>query len=48
MLCLNHNHIESVVAKQKAGQSGSGARLAKPNIDPSTRVLENLEVLHLA
>ena len=56
VLCLNHNHIESIVPRPKNAPTGPTSKVrtnlpsAQPNgLDPEsyTPVLENLEVLHL-
>lgn len=44
MLCLNHNHIESIIAK-RSGESSPTTTIK--SIDQTPQMLENLEVLHL-
>lgn len=49
VLCLNHNHVESIAPKSKVGGKGSKY---KEETDPYNAanfspLLENLEVLHL-
>jgi len=43
VLCLNHNHIESIIAKR----SGESSPTTIKSIDQTPQMLENLEVLHL-
>ena len=53
VLCLNYNHIESIVPKTKAfhgnSQSQQGAKgvIDVTNPESNAPVLEKLEVLHL-
>ena len=55
VLCLNHNHVESVIAKPKATspanapKRGTDFSVASEITNPEnfTPVLPNLEVLHL-
>nr|XP_022332452.1 leucine-rich repeat-containing protein 9-like isoform X4 [Crassostrea virginica] len=51
VLCLNHNHIECIMPKQKPvnkmSKQGSSKNLEFFSNDSSTPIMESLEVLHL-
>lgn len=51
MLCLNHNHIECIMPKQKPvnklSKQSSSKNLEFFSNDSSTPIMESLEVLHL-